>query len=99
MLRERYEPLDLFALVPTLGQARDVALTQLDRLLDDDVLCQQVQADLARRYPQTLRRGRPSPPVAVILRMLVVKRLYRWSYEETEHVVRDSLVLRPCCRV
>jgi IS5 family transposase len=31
--------------------------------------------------------------------MLVVKRLYRWSYEETEHFVGDSLVLRQFCRV
>jgi transposase, IS5 family len=35
----------------------------------------------------------------VILRMLVVKRLYRWSYEDTERFVFDSLVLRQFCRV
>jgi len=29
---------------------------------------------------------------------LVIKRLYRWSYAETEHHVRDSLVLRRFCR-
>ncbi|MER3404788.1 MAG: ISNCY family transposase, partial [Chloroflexota bacterium] len=44
-------------------------------------------------------RGRHSTPVEVILRMLVVKRLYRWSYEETEHFVGDSLILRQFCRV
>jgi IS5 family transposase len=37
--------------------------------------------------------------VEVILRLLVVKRLYHWSYEDTEHFVADSRVLRPCCRV
>lgn len=31
--------------------------------------------------------------------MLVVKRLYGYSYEETERVVRDSLSLRQFCRV
>jgi IS5 family transposase len=31
--------------------------------------------------------------------MLVVKRLYQWSYEQTEHFVGDSLVLRQFCRV
>jgi transposase, IS5 family len=35
----------------------------------------------------------------VILRLLVVKRLYGWSYEETERFVADSLVLRQFCRV
>jgi transposase, IS5 family len=37
--------------------------------------------------------------VEVVLRMLVVKRLYRWSYEETERFVADSLGLRQFCRV
>jgi IS5 family transposase len=31
--------------------------------------------------------------------MIVIKRLYGWSYEETEHWVSDSLVLRQFCRV
>jgi transposase, IS5 family len=37
--------------------------------------------------------------VEVILRMLVVKRLYGWSYEQTEHFVSDSIVLRQFCRL
>jgi transposase, IS5 family len=99
MLRDRYDPLDLLALVPKLGLEMDPILTQLDSLLDDDVIFQKVRADLARRYPQTLSRGRLSTPVEVILRLIVVKRLYRWSYEETEHFVSDSLVLRQFSRV
>jgi IS5 family transposase len=31
--------------------------------------------------------------------MLVVMRLYRWSYEQVEYFVNDSLVLRQFCRV
>jgi IS5 family transposase len=71
----------------------------LDRLLDDDRLFQTVRADLARRHPLTATRGRHSTPVEVLLRMLVVKRLYRWSYAETERFVGDSLVLRQFCRL
>jgi len=99
MLRDRYEPQDLFALVPKLQLALDPELAQLDQLLDDDELFQRVRADLARRRPHTMTRGRPSTPVEVILRLLVVKRLYHWSYEETEHFVGDSLVLRQFCRL
>jgi IS5 family transposase len=99
MLRNRDDPMNLFALVPQLGRAMDPELVQLDRLLDDDILFQKVRADLVRRSPHTATRGRYSTPVEVILRMLVVKRLYRWSYEETEHFVGDSLVLRQFCRV
>ena len=99
MLRERYAPMNLFDLVPTLSMALDPVLTQLDRLLDDDTLFQTVKADLACRFPRTLLDGRPSTPVEVILRMLVVKHLYGWSYEATERWVSDSLVLRQFCRV
>src|SRR5690242_14165954 len=99
MLRDRHEPMDLFALVPKLGLEMDPILTELDQLLDDDIVFQKVRADLARRYPKTLARGRLSTPVEVVLRMIAVKRLYRWSYAETEHLVADSLVLRQFCRV
>jgi transposase, IS5 family len=99
MLRDRYAPMNLFALVPTLSMALDPVLTQLDRLLDDDTLFQAVKADMARRRPRTRTDGRPSTPVEVILRLLVVKHLYGWSYEATERWVSDSLVLRQFCRV
>jgi IS5 family transposase len=98
MLRDRYAPQDLFALVPSAGLALDPVLARLDILLDDDDLYQRVRADLARRRPQTATRGRHSTPVEVVLRLLVVKRLYGWSYEETERFVADSLVLRQFCR-
>ena len=79
MLRERYAPMNLFDLVPALSLALDPVLAQLDHLLDDDTLCQAVKVDLAQRRPRTLLDGRPSPPVEVSLRMLVVKQLYGWS--------------------
>jgi IS5 family transposase len=31
--------------------------------------------------------------------MLVLKRLYRWSYQQTERFVNDSIVLRQFCRL
>ena len=79
MLRDRYAPVDLFALVPALALRFEPELAELDRLLEDDQLFQQVKADLARRRPHTLQTGRPSTPVEVILRLLVVQHLYQWS--------------------
>jgi IS5 family transposase len=96
MLVEKYEPVNLFTLVPL---ERDAVLDQLDRLLDDDILFGAVKADLAQRRPQTLTRGRHSTPVEVVLRLLVVKHLYNWSYEQTEAFVADSITLRQFCRV
>ena len=92
MLRERYAPMKLFDLVPTLGLELDPVLSQLDHVLDDDTLFQAVKADLARRFPRTLLDGRPSTPVEVLLRLLVGKHLYGWSDEATERWVSDSLV-------
>jgi transposase, IS5 family len=37
--------------------------------------------------------------VEVVLRLLVVKHLYGWSYEQTEQFVNDSIVLRQFCRL
>jgi IS5 family transposase len=99
MLRHRYNRTDLFALVPQLGLRFEPQLEQLDRLLDDDAIVEAIRADMARRSPRSRSRGRPSTPVEVILRMLVVMRLYGWSYEQAEYFVNDSLVLRQFCRV
>ena len=99
MLVERYPPMSLFALVPKLLCDFEPVLRELDTLLEDDQILQRLKADLARRASNSLSRGRPSTPVEVILRLLVVKRLYGWSYEEVERFVSDSLVLRQFCRV
>jgi IS5 family transposase len=96
MLLEKYESVNLFDIVPL---EYDPVLDELDRLLEEDTLFQAVKADLAQRYPHTLTHGRHSTPVEVILRMLVAKHLYRWSYEQTESFVADSLTLRQFCRV
>lgn len=94
MLVDSYAPEDVFARVPDLAGHTDPVLVQLDRLLDDEALYQQVRADLGHRYPQTLVHGRHSTPAEVLLRLLVIKHLYRWSYQETIERVGDSLVLR-----
>lgn len=74
-------------------------LKKINAYLEDEKLYRLICDDLAKRYPKTKETGRHSTPVEVILRMLVVKRLYGYSYAETERVVRDSLSLRQFCRV
>src|SRR5712691_421692 len=99
MLIDRHPSEDVFARVPEVAAQTDPVLKQLDVLLDDDALYQQVRDDLGKRYRWTLVHGRHSTPVEVILRMLLCKHLYQWSYRETEERVKDSLVLRWFCRV
>ena len=90
---KRFE--ELLGYIPELSPR----LRKIDEYLEDEKLYKLIRADLAKRYPKTKKTGRNSTPVEVVLRMLVVKRLYGYSYEETERVVRDSLSLRAFCRV
>src|SRR5215472_5230122 len=99
MLIDCYLHEDVFARVPELAEQTDPILVQIDRLLEDDILSQQVRTDLAQRYRQTVVHGRHSTPAEVILRLLVVKPRSKWSDQETEERVRDRLVLRWFCRV
>jgi IS5 family transposase len=98
MLVDRYDPEDVFARVPEVATQTDPVLKKLDGLLDDDQLYRQVRADLGKRYRLTLVHGRHSTPVEVILRLLLCKHLYGWSYEQTRERVADSLVLCWFCR-
>jgi transposase, IS5 family len=99
MIVDCYDPMNLFEMMPKLRLEFEPELAQLDELLEDDKLFGLVKADLIRRYPNSDRLGRHSTPVEVILRMLVVKRLYGFSYEHTERFVSDSIVLRQFCRL
>jgi IS5 family transposase len=90
MLRDRAAPVDLFALVPALELRFEPELAELDRLLEDDGLFEHIKADLSRRWPHPIVTGRPSTPVEVVLRLLVIQHVYAWSYAQTEHFVGDS---------
>jgi transposase, IS5 family len=97
MIVDRYDPVNLFEMVPKLKLQFEPELALLDELLDDDELFKLLKADLLKRYPNSESLGRHSTPVEVILRMLVVKRLYGWSYQQTERFVCDSIILRQFC--
>jgi len=100
MLQDRYEPDPKFwTIIELLAIQMEPELAQIDKILDDDELFQLIKADLAQRHPHTLETGRHSTPVEVGLRMLAAKRLYQFTYRETEWHVGDSLVLRWFCRL
>jgi IS5 family transposase len=99
MLQDRH-PIDkVFDEVIRLVPKMDPVLGKIDHYLEDENLFQLIKADLSKRHPKTMQTGRNSTPVEVVVRMLIVKRLYHFSYEETERYVSDSLVLRQFCRV
>jgi IS5 family transposase len=86
-------------LLPDADKLWDPALRRVDEVLDDETLVDLVADALGRRRPGSRRTGRPSTPAEVVLRMLVLKHLYDWSFDECEREVRGSLVYRAFCHI
>jgi IS5 family transposase len=100
MVRRAYRQRSLIeVLLPDGDKLWDPTLHRIDALLDDEGLVDRVAEALARRHPQSQRRGRLGTPAAVVLRMLVLKHLHDWSFDECEREVRGSLVYRAFCRI
>lgn len=85
--------------LPEATSPSSALLKRLDVLLDDDELLEHVRADLARRYRLTTKHGRHSTPVEVILRMIVLKELFNWSFQQTEVQVGKTAMLLWFCRI
>jgi transposase, IS5 family len=86
-------------LLPDADKLWDPALRRVDEILEDEELVDLVADALGRRRPGSRRKGRPSTPAEVVLRMLVLKHLYDWSFDECEREIRGSLVYRAFCRI
>jgi IS5 family transposase len=100
MVRRAYRQRSLVeVLLPDGDKLWDPTLRHIDQLLDDEVLVDRVTEALAQRHAQSRRRGRLGTPAAVVLRMLVLKHLYDWSFDECEREVRGSLVYRAFCQI
>jgi IS5 family transposase len=65
-----------------------------DEALNDDGLLEIIQQELSKRCKKSTTRGRPSTPAEVVLRMLLLKHMRGWSYEDVSREVRANLVYR-----
>ncbi|HYU44718.1 MAG TPA: ISNCY family transposase [Terriglobales bacterium] len=74
-------------------------MRELDRILDDEQLVEPVYEALSKRHLRSRNRGRPGTPAEVVLRLLVLKHIYNWSFDETELEVHASLLYRQLARV
>lgn len=77
----------------------DPVVKRLDDVLDDEGLVDRVFAALSKRHQESARTGRPSTPAEVVLRMLVLKHLRGWSYEQLQWEVTGNFVYRRFCRI
>jgi IS5 family transposase len=71
----------------------------MDLILEDEDLVSIVYEALVRRHPKSCNRGRWGTPAEVVLRMLVLKHVRCWSFQEVEWEVRANLVYRQFTRI
>ena len=74
-------------------------LRKIDTLLEDEAVTEVVAQALEKRWPQSRRRGRLGTPAEVVIRMLILKHLFDWSYDDLEREVRANLVYRMFTRI
>ena len=74
-------------------------LRKIDTLLEDEAVIEVVAQGLEARWPQSRRRGRLGTPAEVVIRMLMLKHLFDWSYDDLEREVRANLVYRMFTRI
>lgn len=89
----------LFGVVREPEALMDPTLRHIDELLEDEALVDQVLEVLRGRHRHSARRGRPGTPAEVVLRMLVLKHLRGWSYDQLEWEVTGNVVYRRFCRI
>ena len=69
-------------------------MRQADPVLDDARLLEIIQEACNRLCKKSRTRGRPGATAEVILRLLVLKHIRDWSFEELEREVRANFVYR-----
>jgi IS5 family transposase len=69
-------------------------LRKIDTLLEDEAVIEVVAQGLEARWPQSRRRGRFGTSAEIVIRMLILKHLFDWSYDDLEREVRANLVYR-----
>ena len=74
-------------------------MRQVDSVLDDERLLEITQDAWNRLCKKSKTRGRPATPADVILRLLLLKHIRDWSYEELEREVRANFVYRQFTRI
>jgi len=74
-------------------------MVHADTVLADEELVATVYEALAKRHPNSRRRGRQAAPAEMVLRLLLLKHVRNWSYEALERETRANLVYRDFTRV
>jgi len=74
-------------------------MRQADQVLDDEQLINPVYEALLKRRPKSRTRGRRGVAAEIVLRMMLLKHIRNWSFEDLEREVRPNLLYREFTRV
>ncbi len=70
-----------------------------DQVLEDEQLVKPVYEALLKRHPKSRTRGRRGVAAEIVLRMMLLKHIRNWSFQDLEREVRPNLVYREFTRV
>src|SRR6266700_981919 len=70
-----------------------------DAVLEDEHLVEIVCQALSERCKKSKTRGRKGTSAEVVLRLLALKHMFNWSYDELHREVRANLVYREFTRI
>jgi IS5 family transposase len=70
-----------------------------DQVLEDEQLVKPVYEALLKRHPKSRTRGRRGVAAEIVLRMMLLKHIRNWSFQDLEREVRPNLLYREFTRV
>ena len=82
--RTIYEPLAVNCMADYQELLWEGWLVKVDKFLEDEDLVKIVREALEKRHPHSRTRGRLGTPAEVVLRLMALKHLRNWSYQELE---------------
>ena len=74
-------------------------MRQADQVLEDEQLINRVYEALLKRHPKSRTRGRRGVAAEIVLRMMLLKHIRNWSFQDLEREVRPNLLYREFTRV
>jgi IS5 family transposase len=74
-------------------------MRQADQVLEDEQLIHTVYEALLKRSPKSRTRGRLGVAAEIVLRMMLLKHIRNWSFQDLEREVRPNLLYREFTRI
>src|SRR4030043_747223 len=101
MTKEQNIQVDIFeSLLPFADIEIAPALKKIDQALTDDPsILRDLYDIISKRHKFSKTLGRHSTAVETVLRMLIIRHYFNWSFRATEQFVKDSFSLRQFARV